>query len=494
MNDQHTPGPGGDSAESDAELTAPITPQHAAEPAPAEAEVPAAPEASEQPQASPTLQFPAPVEGSRVAGPPSQVPGAPQVPLGAPAPGPYGTPPPSGSPFGAPIGGGPFPPPPGAAGYGYPVAPAPRAKVSKAVWPVVCLLSLLLGLVGGALGAMGYDKWQDDNTEPGRSRDGLAGVQTETTPPLTKDNKSIEAVASKLLPSTVQIIADFEGEEGGATGSGFVLDRQGHVVTNNHVIEDAAKKDGRIRIVLHDGTRYDATVVGRSTVYDLAVLYSKDAIDELVPASLGESAKLRVGEGVVAFGSPLGLTSTVTAGIISALNRPVTTGGTDDLNSYINAIQTDAAINPGNSGGPLVNLQGQVIGVNSAIATTGGGGSSESGNIGVGFAIPVEQVRVTADQILKDGEAQYPVIGASVITADNREGVRIEKVNPGSAAEKAGLKKNDVVVEIAGQPVNDSPSLIVAIRSHLPGEKVILTVERGGKEREVTVTLDSQVG
>ncbi|WP_343995436.1 S1C family serine protease, partial [Nocardioides dubius] len=442
-----------------------------------------APQSDERP--TPTRQFPPPMEGSRVSGPPSQVPGAPAVPLGAPAPssGWAGAPlPPAGGPRAVP-------------GYGYPPAPpAPRAKLAKGVWPVVCLVSLLLGLLGGALGAMGYDTWQDENTEPGRSRDGLAGVETQETPPLAKDNKSIEAVAAKLLPSTVQIIADFEGEEGGATGSGFVLDRQGHVVTNNHVIEDAAKKDGRIRIVLHDGTRFDATVVGRSTVYDLAVLYSKDAADELIPAAMGDSATLQVGEGVVAFGSPLGLTSTVTAGIVSALNRPVTTGGTDDLNSYINAIQTDAAINPGNSGGPLVNLQGQVIGVNSAIATTGGGGSSESGNIGVGFAIPVEQVRVTADQILKDGEAQYPVIGAQVITADNGEGVRIDKVNPGSAADKAGLKKDDVVVAIDDQPVSDSPSLIVAIRSYLPGEKVTLTVLRGDDERSIDVTLDSQVG
>src|SRR5690606_33465406 len=159
-----------------------------------------------------------------------------------------------------------------------------------------------------------------------------------------------------------QIIADFEGEEGGATGSGFILDDEGHVVTNNHVIEDAAKDDGRIRIVDTEGNRYPAEVVGRSAVYDLAVLYVEDAVGEFEPAALGSSTDLYVGETVVAIGSPLGLTSTVTAGIVSALNRPVTTGGNaDDLNSYINAVQTDAAINPGNSGGPLVNLQGQVV-------------------------------------------------------------------------------------------------------------------------------------
>ena len=157
-------------------------------------------------------------------------------------------------------------------------------------------------------------------------------------------------------------------------------------------------------------------MVGRSPVYDLAVLYSREA-RQLPPAALGASRRLRVGEAVVAFGSPLGLSSTVTSGIVSALNRPVTTGDSANDSSYINAVQTDAAINPGNSGGPLVNLQGQVVGVNSAIATTGGGSRrAESGNIGVGFAIPIEQVRVTADQILRTGEARYPVIGAKVQT------------------------------------------------------------------------------
>ena len=221
----------------------------------------------------------------------------------------------------------------------------------------------------------------------------------------------------------MQISAELEGQEGGATGSGFVLDRQGHVVTNNHVVEDADDNDGSIEIVDQDGNRYPAEVVGRSPVYDLAVLFVPKARG-LQPAALGASQALRVGEGVVAIGSPLGLSSTVTAGIVSALDRPVTTGDTGDDSSYINAVQTDAAINPGNSGGPLVNLRGQVVGVNSAIATTGGSIGGEAGNIGVGFAIPIEQVRVTADQILRTGEAQYPVIGAKVRTGGRAHGRR----------------------------------------------------------------------
>ncbi len=303
------------------------------------------------------------------------------------------------------------------------------------------------------------------------------------------------AVAAELLPSTVQISASLEGEAGGATGSGFVLDKQGHVITNNHVIEDAADDPaGEIEIVDQDGNRYAATVVGRSPVYDIAVLFSEDA-RVLRPASLGRSTALRIGEGVVAIGSPLGLSSTVTAGIVSAVNRPVTTGATAGDSSYINAVQTDAAINPGNSGGPLVNLLGQVVGVNSAIATTGGGLGGGSGNIGVGFAIPIEQVRITADQILRTGEARYPVIGATVNTGGrDADGAQIEEVLDGTPAQRAGLAKGDLVTAVDGERVTDGISLIVSIRTHQPGETVEFTVVRDGTEQRVEVILDSEVG
>nr|WP_279536323.1 trypsin-like peptidase domain-containing protein [Nocardioides ochotonae] len=289
-------------------------------------------------------------------------------------------------------------------------------------------------------------------------------------------------------------MAQVDGE-GGATGSGFVLDKQGHIVTNNHVVADATRGDDSITIVDQDGSRYSAEVVGRSPVYDLAVLYAEDAKD-LTPAALGASQALRVGETVVAIGSPLGLSSTVTAGIVSALQRPVTTGDSANDSSYINAVQTDAAINPGNSGGPLVNLRGQVVGVNSAIATTGGTLlGSESGNIGVGFAIPIEQVRITADQILRTGEARYPVIGAKVQTG-RREGAgaEIDSVMAGSPAEDSGLRAGDLVVAIDGERVSDGIALIVAIRTHQPGETVEFTVLRDGEERRVEVELDSEVG
>jgi putative serine protease PepD len=234
-------------------------------------------------------------------------------------------------------------------------------------------------------------------------------------------------------------------------------------------------------------------VVGRSPTYDLAVLYVKGG-PSLPPVSLGTARVLRVGDQVVAFGSPLGLSSTVTSGIVSALNRPVTTSDTGS-SSFINAVQTDAAINPGNSGGPLVDLTGRVVGVNSAIATTGAPAGTQAGSIGVGFAIPIDQVKITADQILRTGEARYPVIGATVDTrAAADAGAKILKVNSGSPAEKAGLRPNDVVTSVAGEKVPDGIALIVAIRSHQPGDTISFTVQRGATQMRLRITLGSEVG
>lgn len=369
-----------------------------------------------------------------------------------------------------------------------------RRGPSGWIWPAMAALALVVGLLGGVAGAVVYDNLKEGEPIAGTVEGGLSQVDTVALPPLDGDDTSIAAVAQELLPSTVQISAEFDGEANGATGSGFVLDRQGHVVTNNHVVAAAASDDGPIEIVDQDGNRYDATIVGRSPVYDLAVLYAPDATD-LQPAALGFSQRLRVGEGVVAIGSPLGLSSTVTAGIVSALDRPVTTTGeADNESSYINAVQTDAAINPGNSGGPLVNLLGEVVGVNSAIATNGGA-SGEAGNIGVGFAIPVEQVRITSDQILRTGEARYPVIGAEVQTGQrDGSGGEVSDVADGSPAEDAGLEAGDTITGIDGDRVTDGVGLIVAIRTHQPGETVEITVMRDGAEQQLSITLGSEIG
>lgn len=221
-----------------------------------------------------------------------------------------------------------------------------------------------------------------------------------------------------------------------------------------------------------------AKVVGRSTVYDLAVLEAEGA-RSMQPAAVGSADQMRVGETVVAIGSPLGLSSTVTSGIISAVNRPVTTGESQSDNSYINAVQTDAAINPGNSGGPLVNLQGQVVGVNSAIASLGSVSGDQGGNIGVGFAIPIEQVEVTAAQILRSGKAQYPVIGANVRGLPSLDGARVEEIDRGSPAADADLEVGDVIRRVDDALVTTSIDLVVAIRSHVPGEEVTLSVTVG---------------
>ena len=391
------------------------------------------------------------------------------------------------------------PPPPGAFSphpYGpvaaYPATPAPagQARLPGWTWPLVSALALVLGVAGGAIAGALVAGGDNDGSGSG----GVLHVERRTAAPLDADNTSIAAVSAKVLPSTVQIIAEYDGKAQGATGSGFVFDEQGHVITNNHVVAEAAGDDGPIEVIDHDGRHMKATVVGRSTVYDIAVL-DVDGAEDLPPVAIGSADQMHVGETVVAFGSPLGLSATVTSGIISAVNRPVTTSGDGGDSSYINAVQTDAAINPGNSGGPLVNLQGQVIGVNSAIASLGSSVTSdEGGNIGVGFAIPIEQVEVTTDQILRTGEAKYPIIGANVQGTDELTGAKVESIAAGSPASKSDLKVGDLIVKVDGKPVTGSIDVVVAVRTHVPGEKVTLTVRRNGKDIDITVGLAAKTG
>jgi putative serine protease PepD len=371
----------------------------------------------------------------------------------------------------------------------YPQPQQRRPGLPGWVWPVVAATALVVGLIGGTMGGVLVSSSM--NSSETYSGPTVFEGEESAPAPLDPENGSIAAVAEALLPSTVQILTrGGNGPAGSATGSGFVVDRQGHVITNNHVVAGVSD-GGRIQVIDHAGRRLTATIVGRSPVYDIAVLDVEDA-EDLKPAALGSSRSMAVGETVVAIGSPLGLSSTVTSGIVSALDRPVTTGD-DDESSFINAVQTDAAINPGNSGGPLVNLRGEVVGVNSAIATMGGF-ASKAGNIGVGFAIPMEQVKVTASQIVRSGEAEYPVIGANVNTGSRRNGAEIVEVPTGTPAARAGLEKGDIVVAVDDKAVADGIGLIVAIRSHQPGETIRLTVRRDGRERDVEITLDAKVG
>ena len=225
---------------------------------------------------------------------------------------------------------------------------------------------------------------------------------------------------------------------------------------------------------------------------DLAVI-KVDGVDDLTPATFADSDQLQIGQAVVAVGAPLGLSGTVTEGIVSAVDRPVRTGSSQDASTVLDAVQTDAAINPGNSGGPLVDLAGSVVGINSAIATVSGA-SGESGNIGVGFAIPSNDAKNIADQLVADGTAEHASLGVSASETQDGSGAQIRAVEPGSAAAEAGLEEGDVVTAVADRPVRDLDGLLAAIRDHQPGDTVTLTILRDGDEETITVTLGSRAG
>jgi len=303
---------------------------------------------------------------------------------------------------------------------------------------------------------------------------------------------SIAGIAARVSPSVVSI--DAQTPSGGDTGSGFFIQSDGTILTNNHVVEGAVTSGGSITVNLTNGKSYPAKLIGRDSSYDLAVL--KIDVTDAPALQLGDSEMIQVGDPVIAIGSPLGLAGTVTSGIISAKNRAVTSGGGTGESSFINALQTDAAINPGNSGGPLVDINGAVIGVNSAIASLGASFSSQSGSIGLGFAIPINQAKKTAEQLIKTGKATYPLMGISVDSAYVGGGARIANVPnailPGGPAAKAGLKAGDIILEIDGKAVANGDELIVAIRSHNVGDRVTVKFQRGSATQTVSLTLTSK--
>jgi S1-C subfamily serine protease len=285
---------------------------------------------------------------------------------------------------------------------------------------------------------------------------------------------------------------------GSGSGSGVVLTEDGYVLTNNHVVAGAGK-NGTVQVRTSDGSLYDATVVGTDPKSDLGVI-RLDGAPDLSPATFADSDKVQVGDVAVAIGAPLGLSNTVTDGIISATNRAVATGSTQDDATVIDALQTDAAINPGNSGGALVNGAGKVIGINSAIATVAAGvpgAQSQSGNIGVGFAIPSNTAQRIAKEIIETGSATRAFLGVSASNAaddqnsDIGTGAEIVSVEPNSAASDAGLQVGDVVTAVGDRLVTSSTELTAAVRSHAPGDKVDLTVRRGDQTRTAEVTLGS---
>ena len=305
---------------------------------------------------------------------------------------------------------------------------------------------------------------------------------------LTTNAFDVKNLAATITPSVVSIAV--ETATGGGTGSGWVYKSNGSssfIVTNNHVIESAATS-GKITVEFSSGDQIDAKIVGRDKAYDVAVLQINRG--NLAALNLGDSTKLTVGEPVMAVGSPLGLASTVTTGIISALNRPVSAGSVG-AESFVNAIQTDAAINPGNSGGALINAQGQIIGVNSAIATLSSGGTS--GSIGLGFAIPITEAKRVIDEIINSptNTSTRPLLGVFFDNTYEGIGAKILRLSPGEAAELAGIPVGSIVKSIGGQRVTDQVSAIVRIRSFAPGATISVTVElpNSGGVKTFTVKL-----
>lgn len=307
-----------------------------------------------------------------------------------------------------------------------------------------------------------------------------------------KDAGSVQAAAAAVLPSVVSVTA--LSNRGGGEGSGVILTESGLILTNNHVIDGA----DTLTVQFNDGATANASVVGTDPVDDLAVIRAQD-VSGLTPATFGSSADLHVGQQVVAVGSPLGLSATVTTGIVSALNRPVRTDAPNAAGAagtVLNAIQTDAAINPGNSGGPLVDMKGRVIGINSAIASMTGGPGAQAGSIGVGFAIPIDQAYRVAQEIIDTGSATYAVLGAVVTDAfDEGRGItlgaKIREISSGSGAAEAGLKAGDVITRVGDVPIESSDALVATIRASAPGSSVEVTYLRGGDSHSVQVDLGS---
>ena len=364
---------------------------------------------------------------------------------------------------------------------------------------VALVASVVVASLLGAGGAVGAVKYLDarDGTLSSRSSAAPTAIATgDTTKTVNSSGQAPDWEAVSAAVSNAVVSIAIATDRGTALGSGVIYDKDGHIITNNHVVAGAAQ----IQVTLADGRVYDADTTGTDPATDLAVIQLKDAPDNLTVAQLGDSDKLATGQDVMAIGNPLGLSSTVTTGIISALDRPVVNSQSEDGSSgsavYTNAIQIDAAINPGNSGGPLFDEKGQVIGITSSIATMSRSSSEGgSGSIGIGFAIPVKLADKVAKQLIKSGTATHAYLGVTLDTAgatadgEKRGGAKITSVESGSPADKAGLKTNDVVIAIDGKTTAQGSALTGYVRQYSANDKVKLTIIRDSKKQDIDVTL-----
>ncbi|MFD9836945.1 S1C family serine protease [[Kitasatospora] papulosa] len=370
----------------------------------------------------------------------------------------------------------------------------PRKARRGTVLVGAALLALLAGGIGGGVGAY-------------VERNG--GLTTVELPQSGRDAggrapDSVAGIAASALPGVVTLHVNGSAESG--TGTGFVLDDRGHILTNNHVVAPAGS-NGDITVTFSGGESAAAEIVGKDSGYDLAVV-KVTGVSGLTPLPLGNSDNVRVGDPVVAIGAPFDLSNTVTSGIISAKERPITAGGEKgdgtDV-SYVDALQTDAPINPGNSGGPLVDAEARVIGINSAIRAADSGSGldgGQSGSIGLGFAIPINQGKRVAEELISTGKATHPVIGVTLDMEFTGDGAKVggkaaggaSAVTEGGPADKAGIRSGDIITEVEGQRVHSGEELIVKIRAHRPGDRLALVLTRGGKELSKTLTLGSASG
>ncbi len=375
--------------------------------------------------------------------------------------------------------------------------PPPRSRGRGLIAGSVLVGALVLGGGAGLAGAAAWQEWGSDESAATGSTSSTASIPIVNSGDSPAPDGSVEQVAAEVLPSVVKInvAGEAEGQPASGSGSGIILSEDGEILTNDHVVE-LAGDSGRISVSFENGDQAPAEIVGTDPLTDTAVIKA-EGVDGLAKATIGRSDHLDIGQDVVAVGSPFGLDSTVTSGIVSALDRPVSVGtDAEGQSTTYPAIQTDAAINPGNSGGPLVDMNGDVVGINSSIRTSGES-AGQGGSIGLGFAIPIDEVMPVIEQMLAGDTPTHARLGISVSDVEQQtgqlpvEGAQVQEVSNDSTADDAGLENGDVITRLDDTHITSADSLVATIRSYRPGDEVTVTYRRGDDEEHATLVLDS---